>query len=112
LAAADRALAMGGAAQLWEAEVRRLRAEFLAALGAPVGDIEAELARALQAARRQGARLFELRTAASLLRRRLERGDGPGASEARDLLAAAVARFSEAQDTPDLREAAALLEQP
>ncbi|MGH8929683.1 MAG: ATP-binding protein [Egibacteraceae bacterium] len=35
LAAADRALRMGGGVRVWEAETRRLRAEFAAALGAP-----------------------------------------------------------------------------
>ena len=53
---------------LWEAEARRLRAEFLVALGAPQDEIEAELERALQTARRQGARALELRAATSLLR--------------------------------------------
>jgi DNA-binding SARP family transcriptional activator len=112
LPAADRALAIGGAARIWEAEVRRLRAELLAALGSPDEHVEAELDRALQVARRQGARLFELRVAASLLRQRPERGDGSGADGARELLAAIVAQFPGAHDTPDLREAAALLEQP
>ena len=35
LAAADEALGMGGGTQLWEAEIHRLRAGFLAALGTP-----------------------------------------------------------------------------
>jgi len=82
LAAADRALAWGGADRLWEAETRRLRAEFLAVLGGPASEVEAEFGRALQVARRQEAKMFELRTAASLLRHRMERGDGPRASEA------------------------------
>jgi tetratricopeptide (TPR) repeat protein len=54
LAAADRALEMGGAARVWEAEARRLCAEFLATLGSPAQDIEPELERALAVARRQG----------------------------------------------------------
>ena len=41
LAAAERALALGSATRLWEAETRRLRAEFLAELGASTADIEA-----------------------------------------------------------------------
>ena len=44
---------MGRGAELWEAEIRRLRATFLAALGAPAGEVEAELERALAVARRQ-----------------------------------------------------------
>lgn len=58
LAAADRALAAGGAVRVWEAEVRRLRAGFLTALGAPAAEAESERARALAVAREQGARAF------------------------------------------------------
>jgi adenylate cyclase len=47
--------------RLWEAEIHRLRAEFLAALAAPSEQVEAELQQALEVARRQGARAFELR---------------------------------------------------
>jgi DNA-binding SARP family transcriptional activator/tetratricopeptide (TPR) repeat protein len=107
--ATERALAMGGAARVWEAEARRLRAEFLAVLGAPAKDVEAELERALEIARRQGAKMFELRTAVSLLRHRMERRDGSGVSEARKLLADIFDVLPEGQDTPDLREAATLL---
>jgi len=109
LAVADRARAWGGADRLWEAETRRLRAEFLASLGVPAKDVEAEFERALAVARRQGAKMFELRAAASLLRYRMERGDGPGTSEARDLLAEILDALPEGRDTPDLREAATLL---
>ena len=55
LAAADGARDRAEA-RLWEAEARRLRAEFLAALGAPEDEVEAELDRALQWLARQGAR--------------------------------------------------------
>ncbi len=54
LTVADRALDMGEV-RLWEPEIRRLRAEFLEALGAPTADIAAELERAMNAAREQGA---------------------------------------------------------
>lgn len=74
LAAADRALAAGDAARIWEAETRRLRAEFLVALGGSVDEIETEFGRALAVARRQGAISLELRAAASLRRWRSERG--------------------------------------
>jgi DNA-binding SARP family transcriptional activator len=111
LAAAERALEMGGAARVWEAEARRLRAEFLAKLGAPAKDVRVELERALTVARRQGARSFELRAAVSLLSHRMERGDGPGAREAHDLLTAIVDCFPEGRDTRDLHEAAAILAQ-
>jgi hypothetical protein len=61
LALADEALSMGRGAQLWEAEVRRLRAVFLAALGSPAAEVEEELGRALAVASRQHARAFEER---------------------------------------------------
>lgn len=70
LAAAEEMLELGGGAQLWEAETRRLRAEFLAALGAAPQEVEAELTRALEVAQRQGARSFELRARNSLERLR------------------------------------------
>jgi predicted ATPase len=109
LAAADRALAAAGNVRTWEAEARRLRGEFLAALGAPAGRVEAELEQAVATARRQGARMLELRAAASLLRHRLDRDPGRPAGPARDALAALVAAVPEGRDTPDLREALALL---
>lgn len=109
LATVDEALAIGGAVRLWEAEFRRLRALFLADLGAPEGEVEAELERSLEIARVQGARSFELRTAVTLLQRQLDAGDGVGAKAARDLLAAVVASLPEATDTPDRRTATALL---
>jgi hypothetical protein len=59
LALAGEALGMGRGAELWEAEIRRLRATFLAVGGAPAGEAEAELERALAVARRQQARAFE-----------------------------------------------------
>jgi tetratricopeptide (TPR) repeat protein len=103
LVAADRVLGLDDNVRTWESEARRRRGEFLAALG---DDGEAELRRALEVARRQGARLFELRAAASLLRGRLDGGqDRP----ARAALAAVVEALPEGRDTPDLREALDLL---
>lgn len=109
LAAADRVLAAGDNVRTWEAEARRLRGEFLATLGAPAGEVEAELERAVATARRQGARMLELRATASLLRHRLDRGPGGPPGQARDALAALVAAVPEGHDTPDLGEALALL---
>jgi DNA-binding SARP family transcriptional activator len=71
LALADEALAMGRGAELWEAEIRRLRATFLAALGASEAEVAAELERALAVARRQGARAFERRIRETLAERSL-----------------------------------------
>ena len=71
LALADEALVMGRGGELWEAESRRLRATFLAELGAPASAVEEELRRALAVARRQGARAFELRVRGTLAERGL-----------------------------------------
>jgi tetratricopeptide (TPR) repeat protein len=74
LALASEALEMGRGAELWEAEIRRLRATFLAARGAPVERVEAELERALAVARRQRARGFEERIRATLTERSPSQG--------------------------------------
>ena len=56
-----------------------------------------------------GARLPQLRAAVGLCRAERARGDGEHATE---LLRATYAEFSEGFATPDLMEAAALLETP
>ena len=109
LAAADHALATGDPACLWEAETRRLRAEFLAALGAGPEEIEAELARALQVAQRQKAKMLELRVAVSLLKHRAARGDDPATLQAHERLAVIVGELAGRGDSRDQREAAELL---
>jgi hypothetical protein len=107
LAAAERAIGLD--ASLWEAEARRLRAEFLAALEAPPDEIELELERALQTARRQGARALELRATTSMLRLRQRRGDDPAIAAARDALQLILDTMPEGRDTRDVREATSLL---
>jgi DNA-binding SARP family transcriptional activator len=74
LALAGEALGMGRGAELWEAEIRRLRATFLAARGAPAAEIKAELERALAVARRQHAQAFEERIRETLTERSLSQG--------------------------------------
>jgi hypothetical protein len=69
LALAGQALGLGRGAELWEAEVRRLRAGFLAAAGAPAGEVTAELDRALGVARRQQSRALEARIRETLAER-------------------------------------------
>jgi DNA-binding SARP family transcriptional activator len=69
LALADEALGMGRGAELWEAEIRRLRAVFLTELGASRAEVRGELERALAVARRQGARAFEERIRGTLAER-------------------------------------------
>ncbi len=60
LAAIDDALALPGS-RVWEAEHRRLRARCLSSLGAAPDEVDAELARAVEVARRQGAVEIERR---------------------------------------------------
>jgi DNA-binding SARP family transcriptional activator len=98
-----------GSARLWVAETHRLRAEFLAATGAPTEAVEAELGRAVEVARRQGARSLELRATSSLLRHRLGCGDDRVVADARRLLAAVVDQLPEGSDTPELDAASRLL---
>lgn len=92
-----------------EAELHRLEGEALLAVS-PARPAEAEAChqRALGVARRQGARLWELRAATSLAR--LWRDQGRR-REARELLAPVHGWFTEGFDTPDLRAARALLDE-
>jgi predicted ATPase len=64
--------------------------------------------KALSIAQEQGAKLWELRAAASLARLRHDQGRE---AEARDLLAPVYAWFTEGFDTPDLKDAKALLDE-
>jgi class 3 adenylate cyclase/predicted ATPase len=64
--------------------------------------------KALSIAEEQGAKLWELRAAASLARLRRDQGRH---TEARDLLAPVYGWFTEGFDTPDLNEAKALLDE-
>jgi predicted ATPase len=64
--------------------------------------------RALSIAQEQEAKLWELRAAASLARLRRDQGRH---AEARDLLAPVYGWFTEGFDTPDLKEAKALLDE-
>jgi predicted ATPase len=64
--------------------------------------------KALSIAEEQGAKLWELRAAASLARLRRDQGRR---SEARSLLAPIYGWFTEGFDTPDLKQAKALLDE-
>jgi len=91
----------------YEAELHRLDGELRLHLDAPDEQrAEASFRRALEIARRQQAKSWELRAATSLGRLRGEQGRR---MEARDLLAPVYGWFTEGFDTADLREAAALL---
>jgi class 3 adenylate cyclase/predicted ATPase len=91
----------------FEAELYRVRGELQAGLGDWTTAEESYHA-ALAVARRQIARLWELRAAISLAR--LWRDQGKR-TEARDLLAPIFGWFTEGFDTPDLKEAKALLDE-
>ena len=64
--------------------------------------------KALSIAEEQEAKLWELRAAMSLARLRRDQGRR---AEARDLLAPVYGWFTEGFDTPDLKEAKALLDE-
>lgn len=88
------------------AEIHRVRGELLVAMSQPAA-AEASLSQALAIARRQAARLLELRAASSLaaLWQRQHRRE-----EARKLVSGVCDRFTEGFDTPVVREARALVD--
>ena len=90
-----------------EAEVHRLRGDLQLARSAKQ-EAETSYLRALEIARSQDAKLWEIRAATSL--GRLWRDQGKRA-EARDLLSPVYNWFTEGLDTPDLVDAKALLDQ-
>lgn len=103
--ALDRSEATG---ERWsEAELLRWKGEALLRL-ADRDRAEACLLRAVSVARGQGARMWELRAATSLARLWQDQGRR---AEAHDRLAPVYGWFSEGFDTPDLREARALLDE-
>jgi predicted ATPase len=91
-----------------EAEIHRLRGNLLLAQSGD-GSAEAEACylKALEVARAQEARSFELRAARDLARLWTERGER---ARAEDLLAPVYGWFTEGFDTADLKEAKALLD--
>jgi predicted ATPase len=87
--------------------VHRLRGDLQLAQSA-IADAETSYGRALEIARSQDARLWEIRVATSLARLWFDQGKR---REARDLLAPVYAWLTEGFDTPDLKDARALLDQ-
>jgi len=96
---------MGGA--LLEAELWRLRGEALLAGAGTVNDAETAIEQAIEVARRQNAKSWELRGAMSLARLRRQQGRP---QEAVALLAPILGWFTEGFDTADLKDAKALLD--
>jgi class 3 adenylate cyclase/predicted ATPase len=92
-----------------DADIHRVAGEIVLLSGEPdTAKAEAYFERALAVARKQQAKSFELRAAMSMAR--LWRGQGKR-DEARDLLAPVYGWFTEGFDTPDLKEAKALLDE-
>ncbi|HEV2546226.1 MAG TPA: AAA family ATPase [Stellaceae bacterium] len=94
--------------RFFEAELHRLKGEWLAEHRGAHLEAAGCYQRALAVARQQEAKLFELRASTSLARLRRDQGK---LTEARDLLAPIYGWFTEGFDTPDLKEAKALLEE-
>jgi predicted ATPase len=95
----------GSSERCWAPELQRLKGELSLLGGGP--EAEACFERALEAARRQRARSWELRAAISLSR--LWQKQGKGAA-AKSLLQKVYDAFSEGFETADLQQARALLE--
>jgi predicted ATPase len=95
--------------RFYEAELSRLMG-VLHLAHSPVAHVEAEdhMRHALNVARRQQARSWELRTSMSLCRLWQQQGRR---AVARELLASIYSWFTEGFDTADLQEAKALLEE-
>jgi predicted ATPase/DNA-binding SARP family transcriptional activator len=92
----------------YEAEVHRLQGELLRMQGADPAKVEACFRQAIEVARQQQAKSWELRAVMSLCRLWQEQGKR---EEARQMLAGIYGWFTEGFDTPDLKEARVLLEE-
>jgi predicted ATPase len=91
----------------WEAELHRAKADMLLALNPPkIAEAESHLKKAIEVARRQGAKSLELRAGISLAKfwRQQER-----ITEARDLIEPIYRWFNEGAATSDLTRARDLL---
>jgi predicted ATPase len=92
----------------WDAELYRLKGELLLAHSAHHAEAETCFRQALDIARHQQAKSWELRAAMSLSRLWQRQGK---TAPARQLLTEVYSWFTEGFDTADLKEAQALLEQ-
>ncbi len=90
-----------------EAEIYRAKGELLLAQG-DEAEAEASLHKAIEVARRQQAKSWELRATTSLARLWQTQGKR---EEARQMLAEIYGWFTEGFDTPDLTEAKALIDE-
>ena len=108
LRALDEGLGLAGSTgeRCYEAELRRIKGQLLRQKGQEL-EAEASLQQALEVARAQGSKGWELRAAMSLGRLWQRQGR---TGDARELVRAAYGWFTEGFDTADLREAKALLD--
>jgi predicted ATPase len=90
----------------WHAELCRIEGEVRHQAGTPDVEAEACFANAIEWARKQHAKSFELRAAMSLARRWRDLGRH---RDAFDLLTPIYQWFTEGFDTPDLKDARTLL---
>ena len=93
---------------IWAPELYRTRGELGLQFGGDVAAVDQDFHTALDLARRQHSKMFELRAATSLARHLGEKGMRV---EARDLLAPIYGWFTEGFTTPDLVDAQSLLGQ-
>jgi predicted ATPase len=93
--------------RVYEAEMHRFQGELFRSMQ-KVSAAEASFREAVTVARRQSAKLFELRATMSMAR--LWRDQGKR-EEARELLAPVYGWFTEGFDTLDLKEGKALLDE-
>ncbi|MBV8360088.1 MAG: hypothetical protein JO189_19440 [Deltaproteobacteria bacterium] len=100
-------IAAGGPAR-FEADLHRMKGEFILMAGGVLNEAEAAFNSAISIARRQQARSFELRASISLARLLARQGRR---DEARTMLAEIYNWFTEGFDTADLKEAKALLDE-
>jgi hypothetical protein len=89
------------------AEIDRLEALLQQQEDAPAEIVERHLINALETARRQSARLLELRAASTLAQILAERNER---QKAADFLAPIYRWFTEGYDTPDLKKARSLVD--
>jgi predicted ATPase len=110
LASIDEALAQARThnERWWDAELHRLRGEFLLLHGADASDVEMAFLRAISIARSQQARSLELRATMSLARLWIAQ---KRTADARRQLSDVYAWFTEGFETPDLQAARLLLAQ-
>jgi DNA-binding SARP family transcriptional activator/predicted ATPase len=91
----------------WTAELHRLRGELLHRQGAAPDEVESSFMHAITLARRQNAKMLEVRATVSLAR--LWQAQGKS-QEAQQKLTALLDSFTEGGDTRDLREAQRMLD--